>query len=283
MSEENSVTNKLALWLQRLKRKILAPHHRTELILLLRSIAKQHHSVITPEALTMLEGVLQVSEMQVRDIMVPKSQMVVVEQVVALNISLPTIIESGHSRFPVLGDNREEIVGILLAKDVLKYVYQAEELQQTLTELQNLIRPVVFVPESKRLDLLLGEFRLKRNHMAIVVNEYGNTSGLVTIEDVLEQIVGEIEDEYDVDDEPYIKKHSETKYTVKALTPIEIFNAHFGVNFSDEDYDTVGGLVMHGFGHLPQRGESIRLDSFKFKILHADNRRIRLLLVTIKK
>lgn len=282
MDEETSVGNKFRPWLQRLKLSMLTPSNREELVLLLRNIAKDHN-VIAPEALTMIEGVLQVAEMQVRDIMVPKSQMVAIEKTAALNVSLPNIIESGHSRFPVLGENRDEIVGTLLAKDLLKYAFQTEHIKQMQIDLSSIIRPAVFVPESKRIDLLLGEFRLKRNHMAIVVNEYGGVSGLVTIEDVLEQIVGEIEDEYDVDDEPYIKKHSETKYTIKALTPIEIFNEHFGVNFSDEDYDTVGGLVMRSFGYLPKRGESIRLDGFKFKILHADNRRIRLLLVTMKK
>lgn len=282
MGEVKSVGSKFGSWLQRLKRSLLAPRNSEELVSLLRSIAKDHN-VIEPEALTMIEGVLQVSEMQVRDIMVPKSQMVVIEKMAPLNISLPNIIESGHSRFPVLGENRDEIVGTLLAKDLLKYAFQGEQLKQMQIDLSSIIRPAVFVPESKRIDLLLGEFRLKRNHMAIVVNEYDGVSGLVTIEDVLEQIVGEIEDEYDVDDEPYIKKHSETKYTIKALTPIEIFNEHFSVNFSDEDYDTVGGLVMRGFGYLPKRGESIRLDGFKFKVLHADNRRIRLLLVTMKK
>jgi len=238
----------------------------------LRDASKR--GLLDSDALAMIEGVLQVAEMQVRDIMIPRSQMVVVERDADPRSYLPVIIESAHSRFPVIGESRDEIVGILLAKDLLAWLAQREEKR---FDIREALRPAVFIPESKRLNVLLKEFRASRNHMAIVVDEYGGVAGLVTIEDVLEQIVGEIEDEHDVDGDTYIMRYGPNRHTVKALTPIEEFNDYFGTDFSDEEFDTIGGLVMHAFGHMPKRGEKVTLGQFQFKVLRADNRRIHLL------
>lgn len=265
-------------WFERLSKALLRePQDREQLISLLREA--EQRDLIDSNALAMIEGVLQISEMQVRDIMIPRAQMVVIEQEKEPEQFLPMVIESGHSRFPVIGENRDEVVGILLAKDLLSY--RLDPKQRFL--IRDLLRPTVFVPEGKHLNTLLQEFRLNRNHMAIVVDEYGGVAGLVTIEDVLEQIVGEIEDEYDIDEETFIKKISDNQYTVKALTPIEEFNEYFSAKLSDEEFDTVGGLVMQAFGHLPKRGEVTTIRHFRFKVLHADNRRIRLLRVTLRK
>jgi magnesium and cobalt transporter len=187
---------------------------------------------------------------------------------------LPMVIESGHSRFPVMDRNHDDITGILLAKDLLK---SAPQNGIGSFVIQDLLRPAVFVPQSKRLDILLREFRINRNHMAIVIDEYGHVAGLVTIEDVLEQIVGDIEDEYDIDEDDEIKKHADGHYIVKATTAIDDFNEYFGSEFSDEEFDTIGGLVSQTFGHLPKRGETIMIENFRFKVLHSDNRRIHLL------
>ena len=263
-------------WLERLSFALLGePKDREQLVELLRDA--QQRELLDPEALTMIEGVLQVAEMQVRDIMVPRAQMAVVERDAVLETILPVVIESAHSRFPVIGDNRDEVVGILLAKDLLAYCGQE---QATDFNVRDILRPAVFIPESKRLNVLLKEFRASRNHMAIVVDEYGGVAGLVTIEDVLEQIVGEIVDEHDIEEDAYIKKHNDNVCAVKALTPIEEFNHYFLSNFSDDEFDTIGGLVMHRFGRLPRRGEVISIDRFRFKILNADSRRIHLLQVT---
>jgi magnesium and cobalt transporter len=215
--------------------------------------------------------------MQVRDIMVPRAQMAVVERDAPLGQILPLVIESAHSRFPVVGDSRDEVVGILLAKDLLAY---GGPDGSGSFNVRDLLRPAVFIPESKRLNVLLKEFRASRNHMAIVVDEYGGVAGLVTIEDVLEQIVGEIVDEHDIEEDAYIKKHNDNVYAVKALAPIEEFNNYFHSNFSDEEFDTIGGLVMQRFGRLPRRGEVLTIDRFRFKVLNADSRRIHLLQVT---
>lgn len=266
-------------WLERLGQLLLRePQDSEQLFEQLRLAAQKN--LLNPQALAMIEGVLQVSEMQVRDIMVPRSQMVVVQQDTTPQEILPIIIESAHSRFPVIGENKDEVVGILLAKDFLAYNIHRPELQ---FDFKKIVRPAVFVPESKRLDTLLQEFRINRNHMAIVVDEYGGVAGLITIEDVLEQIVGDIEDEYDEDDETFIRKHSDSQYIVKALTPIEDFNEYFGATFSDEEFDTIGGLVMKSLGHLPKRGESVVIDNFRFKVVHADNRRVHLLRVIVRK
>lgn len=263
-------------WLERLSFALSGePKDQEQLVELLRDA--QQRDLLDPDALAMIEGVLQVAEMQVRDIMVPRAQMVVVERDAPLGQILPVIIESAHSRFPVIGDNRDEVVGVLLAKDLL--VYSGPDGSKNF-DVRNILRPVVFIPESKRLNVLLKEFRASRNHMAIVVDEYGGVAGLVTIEDVLEQIVGEIVDEHDVDEDAYIKKHNDNVCAVKALTPIEEFNHYFLSNFSDEEFDTIGGLVMQRFGRLPRRGEVISIDRFRFKVLNADGRRIHLLEVT---
>lgn len=266
-------------WLERLSKALLRePQDREQLIKLLRDA--EQRNLLDANALTMIEGVLQISDMQVRDIMIPRAQMVVIEQDSTPEEFFPLVIESGHSRFPVIGENRDEVIGILLAKDLLSYSFHPKPQQ---FQIRDLLRPPVFVPESKHLNTLLQEFRYNRNHMAIVVDEYGGVAGLVTIEDVLEQIVGEIEDEYDIDEEAFIKKLNDTQYTVKALTPIEEFNQYFETNLDDTEFDTVGGLVLQAFGHLPKRGEITTLGRFRFKVLNSDSRRIRLLRVTIKK
>jgi magnesium and cobalt transporter len=265
-------------WLERLVQALIRePQDREQLIDLLYQAAEK--KIVDQDALGMIEGVLQVSTMQVRDIMIPRAQMVVVEQDALPKDFLPIIIESKHSRFPVIGEDRDEIVGILLAKDLLRFDLASTEK----INLKSLLRRPVFVPESKRLNVLLREFRAKRNHMAVVVDEYGGIGGLVTIEDVLEQIVGEISDEYDTSEAETIKKISPTQYNVAALTSIDDFNKNFGTDFSDEEFDTMGGLVLQQFGHLPKRGESVTIKKFHFKVLHANHRRIHLLRVTLPK
>ncbi len=222
------------------------------------------------DALVMLEGVLSVADMQVRDIMVPRSQMVVVEREQSLQEMLKLVVESGHSRFPVIGEDRDQVVGVLLAKDLLRLNQEGEES----FEIREYMRPAVFVPESKRLNVLLKEFRHRRNHIAMVVDEYGGVSGLVTIEDVIEQIVGDIDDEHDVEDDIAIRRDGDRQFTVRALTPIEDFNRYFGTAFSDEEFDTIGGLILQEFGRLPRRGESILIGQIEFRVLRADRRRI---------
>jgi len=253
------------------------PRDRDELTELLRDA--QHRGLIDADAEAMIEGVLQVTEMQVRDIMIPRAQMTVVERDAALDSILPIIIESGYSRFPVIGESRDEVVGILLAKDLLRY---ANESGRRSFNIREVLRPVSYIPESKRLNVLLKDFRASRNHIAIVVDEYGGVAGLVTIEDVLEQIVGEIDDEHDFEEDTSILKYSESRYLVKALTDIEDFNEHFGSRFSDEEFDTIGGVLMNAFGHLPKRGESIEFGGMRFQILRADSRRIHLIQVNPK-
>ncbi len=263
-------------WLERLGHALKGELKRREdLLEALQEAARNH--VIDNDALAMIEGVLGVSEMQVREIMIPRSQMVVVERDADLQDILRIVVESAHSRFPAVGENRDEVVGILLAKDLLPLFLHGEEAR---FNLRDILRPAVFIPESKRLNVLLKEFRASRNHMAIVVDEYGGVAGLVTIEDVLEQIVGEIEDEHDIADDVYIYEHRNGEYIVKAMTPIEDFNEHFGTDYENEEFDTIGGLVMHAFAHLPKRGESIRIGDYLFKVLRASNRRIHLLQVS---
>jgi len=254
---------------------IREPKDREQLISILRDA--EERNILSAEMLSMIESVLQVSEMQVRDVMVPKSQMVVINREDTFKDILPMVIESGHSRFPVMDESNKDTIGILLAKDLLKVYFQQQPESYDITKI---IRPVVFVPQSKRLDILLREFRVNRNHMAMVLDEYGHVAGLVTIEDVLEQIVGDIEDEYDIDNNDEIKKHADNTYTVKAMLSIEAFNKYFNSKFSDDEYDTIGGLVLKEFGHLPKRGETIKSGKFTFKVLHSDNRRIYLLEVS---
>ena len=240
-------------------------------------IDARDRGLIDADVLAMLEGVLQVSEIQVRDVMVPRSQMVVIQRDEPPEKILPVVIESGHSRFPVVGEDRDEVAGILLAKDLLRYFARGEGGH---FDIRECLRPAVFIPESKRLNVLLKEFRISHNHMAIVVDEYGGVSGLLTIEDVLEQIVGDIGDEYDVDEGEGIRKESERLFTVPALTRIEEFNRAFGTRFSDEEYDTIGGLVLHELGRMPRRGEAIEIGGLELKVLKADRRRIEALRVT---
>ena len=227
--------------------------------------------VLDKNELAMLQGVLQVSQMQVRDVMVPRSHMVVLEHDAPMAELLRTIIDRGHSRFPVIGEDRDEVLGILLAKDVLRFFVESPGQQ---LDIEQTLRPVTFIPESKRLDALLQEFRISRNHIAIVVDEYGGTAGLLTIEDVLEQIVGDIDDEHDPEEVEPIQERDGDRYQVLALTRIEDFNEYFGVQMDDLVFDTVGGLVMHEFGRLPRRGESIAIGGIRFEVIQADQRRI---------
>jgi magnesium and cobalt transporter len=264
-------------WRERISQALLAePKDREQLLGLLRDA--QRRALFDADALAMIEGVLQVSEMQARDIMIPRSQMEVLNRDSSLEQMLPAIVDTGHSRFPVIGESRDEVLGILLAKDLLRYFVAGNEEAFNIREV---LRPAVFIPESKRLNVLLKEFRANRNHIAIVVDEYGGVAGMVTIEDVLEQIVGEIEDEHDLDEDYYIRKHSATHFTVKALTPVEDFNEYFEAGFSDEEFDTIGGLLVHEFGHLPKRGETVTIDRFLFKVLRADNRRVHMLHLSV--
>jgi magnesium and cobalt transporter len=251
------------------------PRDRAELVEELHEAGRR--GLIEAEALSMIEGVLEVADLQVRDIMVPRSQMVVLDRDDPPEKLLPVIVESGHSRFPVIGEDRDQVVGILLAKDLLRYFGEGGSAE---FDMREVLRPAVFVPESKRLNVLLKEFRVSRNHMAVVVDEYGGVSGLVTIEDVIEEIVGDIADEYDIEEDQTIRRDAERQLTVHALARIEDFNEFFGTQFSDEEFDTIGGLVMHQFGRLPKRGESVSIDGFEFKVLRADRRRIDLLRVT---
>ncbi|HSC47322.1 MAG TPA: transporter associated domain-containing protein [Gammaproteobacteria bacterium] len=268
----------LRAWFQRLGQALSGePRDREELLELLNDARERN--LFDADAQTMLEGVLQVADMQVRDVMIPRAQMVVLEKDADLEQALGVASESGHSRFPVVGESRDEVIGIVLAKDLLNHFVENAD---GVFNIREYLRPAPFVPESMRLNILLKKFKASRNHLAIVADEYGGVAGLVTIEDVLEQIVGDIDDEYDVDDEARILKHTDTRYTVKALTPVEDFNEYFSTTLSDEDFETVGGLVTHAFGHLPKRGEKIEFDGFRFKVLRADSRRVHLLEVLRK-
>ena len=260
--------------LERLAAMVLRePADREQLTQLLRSAYRKN--LLDADALSIIEGAMTVSEMQVRDIMIPRAQMDVIDINEPIGQFIPVVISTAHSRFPVIGENRDDVIGVLLAKDLLRHYAGEEEFN-----VREMLRPAIFVPESKRLNVLLREFRASRNHMAIVVDEYGGVAGLVTIEDVLEQIVGEIEDEYDFDEaSDNIILESSGRYRVKALTQIADFNAAFGTNFPDEDFDTVGGLVIAHLGRLPKRGESIALESLRFQVLRADSRRVYTLIV----
>ena len=266
-------------WLERLSHLFQGePKDRNDLVEVIQDA--EERDVIDEDTKEMIEGVLEVSELRVRDIMIPRTQMITIRSDQPVSAFLPMIIRSAHSRFPVISDDKDHVDGILLAKDLLPYGFG---LTSESFDFEKVLRPAVVVPESKRVDRLLKEFQQQRYHMAIVVDEFGSVSGLVTIEDILELIVGEIEDEYDdqAQDQPSIRALDEYRYTINALTPIEDFNEHFGSHFSDDDDDTIGGLVMHGFGHLPKRGESIELSGFEFKILQVDRRRLIQLQVTI--
>ena len=262
-------------WLKRLQQQMSGePQDRDALVNELREASER--GLLDAEALEMVEGVITVGDLQVRDIMVPRSQMTVVARDDRAERLLPVIVESGHSRFPVIGEDRDQVVGILLAKDLLRY---SAENQPGDFDIREVIRPAVFVPESKRLNVLLKEFRKNRHHMAIVVDEYGGVAGLVTIEDVIEQIVGDIADEYDVEEDQPIRRDGERQYTVRALTRIADFNEYFGARLSDAEFDTIGGLVAHAFGRVPRCGDTVRLDELEFRVQRADRRRIDLLKV----
>jgi len=260
-------------WLERLSHFLLRePDDRDQLVELLH--ASFEKSLLDADALAMIEGVLQVSETQVRDVMIPRSQMDVIDITQTPDEFIPFVIETAHSRFPVIDDDKNDIIGILLAKDLLRY-YAGEDF-----DVRDMLRPAVFIPESKRLNVLLKEFRSNRNHIAIVVDEYGGVAGMITIEDVLEQIVGDIEDEYDFDEtEDNIIRDTQGKYRVKALTEITDFNEVLGTEFSDEEFSTIGGLVVSQFGHLPKRGETVTFNNLKFTALRADSRRLHSVLI----
>ena len=247
---------------------IREPEDREELLALLHGAFER--KLLDADALSIIEGALQVSEMTVRDIMIPRAQMDVVSIEDEPEKFIPFVLETRHSRFPVVGENKDDVVGILLAKELLNYYANPESFN-----LRDTLRPAVFVPESKRLNVLLRDFRANRNHIAIVVDEYGGVSGLVTIEDVLEQIVGDIEDEYDFDEaEDNIIPESGGRYRVKAQTEIAAFNEALGARFSHEEFHTIGGLVLQAFGRLPKRGEATTVGNFRFKVVRADSRRI---------
>ncbi|TBU90883.1 HlyC/CorC family transporter [Phytopseudomonas dryadis] len=274
MSEDRS-SNEQKSWLNKLTQAFAhEPKNRQELLEVLREA--HQNKLLDSEALAIVEGAIQVADLQVRDIMVPRSQVVTIKATQAPKEFLPVIIEAAHSRYPVIGETLDDIIGILLAKDLLPLLLG----DQADFNIRDMLRPATFVPESKRLNVLLREFRANHNHMAVVIDEYGGVAGLVTIEDVLEQIVGDIEDEHDVEEDSYVKPLPSGDFLVKALTPIENFNEAFATAFSDDEFDTVGGLVMSAFGHLPKRNEVTVIGEFRFRVLNADSRRVHLLRLT---
>ncbi|MDJ0654656.1 MAG: transporter associated domain-containing protein [Xanthomonadales bacterium] len=256
-------------WLERLGHALSGgePRSRAEILSLLKDSQDRH--ILDDDTFRMVEGAMQVSEMQVRDAMIPRGQMVCLSAETNLAESLTEIVESGHSRFPVIKDDKDEVLGILLAKDVLKH-YVSEDTEIDIT---SLLRPASFIPESKRLNVLLKEFRISRNHMAIVVDEYGGVAGLITIEDVLEEIVGEIDDEYDDEEAPLIRAQ-EGRILVDALTPIEEVNAYFDTEYGDEEFDTIGGLILGELGRLPEQGERVMLEPIEFEVIQTDSPRL---------
>ena len=277
MNNDEPPSRGFSAWLDKFKNPFnREPQNREDLLDTLQLARDQ--ALIDIDAQSMIEGVLAVSDLRVRDIMIPRAEMAVIDRDDTLEQVLPVVIESAHSRFPVIGEDRAEVVGIMLAKDLLQYC--GENAKKF--NIRDVVRKAVFVPESKRLNVLLKEFRTNRNHMAIVIDEYGTAAGLVTIEDVLEQIVGEIEDEHDFDDDVMILQRSEQEFTIKAQLDIDDFNEHFDADFSDEEFDTIGGIVTKAFGHLPKSGETVVIDRFEFRIIRADSRKIRLLAVHLK-
>ncbi|HTE39237.1 MAG TPA: transporter associated domain-containing protein [Steroidobacteraceae bacterium] len=279
MADDDKDTGATGKWIRRITDSLSGePRDLDDLAETLVGAAER--GIIDDDALEMLEGVLDVAERQVRDIMVPRSQMAVVERGGTPEQILPIVIESGHSRFPVIDEDRDKIVGVLLAKDLLRYFSEGG---QEDFDIKEVLRPAIFVPESKRLSVLLKEFRANHNHMAFIVDEYGGVAGLVTIEDVLEQIVGDIGDEYDIDEDLDIRKEGDKQFTVKAQTRIDDFNEYFGTAFSDAEFDTIGGLVMGKLQRLPRRGEAFKFEGMDFKVLRGDRRRLEVLrVVTLK-
>ncbi|MDR3444760.1 MULTISPECIES: transporter associated domain-containing protein [unclassified Dyella] len=250
------------------------PRNRKELIDELRTA--QANGLMSPDTLTMVEGAIKVTELSVDDVMIPRTQIVMLSAEAPLSEILDTVVESGHSRFPVHGEDKDDILGILLAKDLLRFVGNGDHF-----DIASVLRPAVLIPESMRLNVLLAEFRHTRNHMALVVDEYGGVAGLITIEDVLEQIVGEIDDEHDDEEEPTLMhEQSDGGWAVSALTPIADFNEQTGANFSDEEFDTVGGMCTSEFGHLPEVGEEITIGGYQFHVTEADDRRVQAFRVT---
>lgn len=273
----DSTDSKPRRWTERIRKFFTRiPKNSDQFLQLLREVYDQNGLEL--DSVRMIEGVLQVGEMRVDEIMISRSDMIVVPKDALYNEILPIVIKSGHSRFPVIGDSKDEVIGILLAKDLLTHT---PEDGPDKFSLKDILRPTVFVPESKRLNVLLHDFRKSRQHIAVVVDEYGGVSGLVTIEDVLEQIVGDIEDEHDIDKDLFIRRHKDNSYSVKATTPIEEFNHFFHTQLPDEEFDTIGGLVLKGFGHLPKRKESIHIEGIPFTVLRANSRRIQLLQTTL--
>jgi magnesium and cobalt transporter len=267
VSKDGSTTGR---WLRRITQSLSGePQDREDLIELLHEASER--GLVDGDAMTMLEGVLDVADLQVRDIMVPRAQMVFVRRDDPPGRILPVVIESGHSRFPVMDEDRDDIVGILLAKDLLRLTTDSHRER---FDIREYMRPAVFVPEAKRLNVLLREFRRNRNHMAIVVDEYSGVSGLVTIEDVIEQIVGEIDDEFDVEDDHNIRKEAERQFYVRGVTRLEEFNEYFGTQLANDGFDTVAGLIMSRLGRLPRRGETLSIDGLEFRVVRADRRRI---------
>lgn len=275
MSEDRS-SNGQKSWLSKITQAFAQePKNRQELLELLREAHR--NKLLDSEALSIVEGAIQVADLQVRDIMVPRSQMISIKASQTPQEFLPSIIDAAHSRYPVTGDSLDEVLGVLLAKDLLPLVLQPDTSN---FDIKKLLRSATFVPESKRLNVLLKEFRANHNHMAVVIDEYGGVAGLVTIEDVLEQIVGDIEDEHDVEEDSQIRPLPSGDFIVKALTPVSNFNEFFDSDFSDEEFDTIGGLVMSAFGHLPKRNEVTELGEFRFRVLSSDSRRVHLLRLT---
>ena len=269
MSDDYPPSTPHKTWLEKISHLLTGePQDIDDLVELLREAKAR--SVLDTEALTMIEGVLQVSKMRVRDIMIPRVQMVVLPKDSTLESILPLVIESGHSRYPVIDGDKSKVIGVLLTKDLLVRVFENKNLT-----VQEIMRSVSIVPESKRLNVLLKESRTNGNHMAVVVDEYGQAAGLVTIEDVLEQIVGDIEDEHDEhDDENYVFQRSENEFMLKALMPIDEFDAQFGTQFATDEYDTIGGFLVHELEHMPHKGESLTVGNLKFEITKADSRRV---------
>lgn len=269
MNDEDLSTDASQSLVMRIRKLIKGnPHSREELIELLDE--GRWSGILPSHEVRMIKGVLQVSQMQVREIMIPRSQIVVLDRDATIPELLKTIVECGHSRYPVIGEDRDEVLGVLLAKDLLKAMADSPGAE---FDIMSLLRPATFIPESKRLDTLLQEFRSSRNHMAIVVDEYGGTSGLLTIEDVLEEIVGDIDDEHDPEEAEHIEAQGD-HWNILALTRIDEFNEYFSTNLDDDDYETIGGLVMGSFGRMPRRGEIAAIGGFRFRVVLADRRRI---------
>lgn len=275
--EHSTIGSRLKNWLKKNNRFFgTEPENKKELIEVLRE--SKTRDLMDNEGLSMMEGVLQVAEMRVRDIMIPRANMAVIQRDASLDEIIKIVNDSQHSRYPVIGDDKGEVVGLLLAKDLLSYCNSEKA---NAFDVRDLIRNAVYVPESKRLNVMLKDFKSGRTHMAIVVDEYGAAAGVVTIEDVLEQIVGEIEDEHDYEDGLSIFQQNDHEFTLKASTSIEEFNEYFKVEFDDSEFDTIAGLVIRAFGHMPSKEESVDIDQFHFKILRADSRRVYLLKMTI--